>query len=221
MVIVADLQAQPQLLRSLASAEEGREPFRHWTFRDVLPAEIAGEIRSLPFAAPEIGDTAGRRETHNTSRLFFGTRAQARHPVCAVVAAAYQDERTIARLESLCDVSLSGSFLRIEYCLDTPGFWLEPHTDIGAKLFTHLVYLSTEPGSEAWGTDLLAPDGRLVARAEATPNSGLIFVPSHNSWHGFAPRPMTGVRRTLIVNYVRDEWRARHELAYPDEPVGS
>jgi len=84
-----------------------------------------------------------------------------------------------------------------------------------------LIYLSTEPGSEAWGTDLLAPDGTLVARAPATPNSGLVFVPARDTWHGFAPRPMQGVRRTLIVNYVGCEWRARNELAFPDQPVRS
>jgi len=83
-----------------------------------------------------------------------------------------------------------------------------------------LIYLSSEPGSDAWGTDLLAPDGTLVARAPATPNSGLIFVPASDTWHGFAPRPMQGLRRTLIVNYVGSEWRARNELAFPDQPVG-
>ncbi|MFY7958508.1 MAG: 2OG-Fe(II) oxygenase, partial [Elsteraceae bacterium] len=122
--------------------------------------------------------------------------------------------------ETLCGVSLAGGYLRVEYCLDSKGFWLEPHTDIGAKLFTHLIYLSTGPGSEAWGTDLLRPDGELVARAPATPNSGLIFIPASDSWHGFAPRPIEGVRRTLIVNYVREEWRARHELCFPEQPVG-
>jgi hypothetical protein len=27
------------------------------------------------------------------------------------------------------------------------------------------------------------------------------------------------MRRTLIVNYVRDEWRARHELCFPNRQV--
>ena len=31
--------------------------------------------------------------------------------------------------------------------------------------------------------------------------------------------PLSGIRRSLIVNYVGPEWRARHELAYPDVPV--
>jgi hypothetical protein len=28
-----------------------------------------------------------------------------------------------------------------------------------------------------------------------------------------------GKRKSLIVNYVKPEWRARHELAYPETPV--
>ncbi|GGF43483.1 hypothetical protein GCM10011611_57400 [Aliidongia dinghuensis] len=194
-------------------------PFRHWLLRDVLPDATCRALRALPFAPPRIADTAGRRETHNSSRLFFGAEAQARHPVCAALVAAYQDARVVRRLETLGGIDLAGSFLRVELCLDTQGFWLEPHTDIGAKLFTHLVYLSTGPEARAWGTDLLWPDGTLAARADAVPNSGLIFVPATDTWHGFAPRPITGVRRTLIVNYVKPEWRSRHELAFPQRPV--
>ena len=54
---------------------------------------------------------------------------------------------------------LDGSFLRIECCLDTDGFWLEPHTDIGAKLLTLLVYLSDHPEAGDWGTDIMDPAG--------------------------------------------------------------
>lgn len=40
-----------------------------------------------------------------------------------------------------------------------------------------------------------------------------------DTWHGFGKRPIGGIRRSIIVNYVKDEWRSRHELAYPDRPV--
>ncbi|MCK5444509.1 MAG: 2OG-Fe(II) oxygenase, partial [Rhodospirillaceae bacterium] len=48
----------------------------------------------------------------------------------------------------------------------------------------------------------------------------LIFVPSPDTWHGYEKRPMAGIRKNLIVNYVTDEWRARHELCFPDDPIG-
>ena len=124
-------------------------------------------------------------------------------------------------LERLCDLNLRDSSLRIEYCLDTDGFWLEPHTDIGAKLFTMLIYLSDGPGSEAWGTDILDGELKLVATSPYRRNLGLIFVPAADTWHGFHKRKIEGVRRSLIVNYVKPEWRARRELAFPDRPAGS
>jgi hypothetical protein len=29
---------------------------------------------------------------------------------------------------------------------------------------------------------------------------------------------MPGIRRSLIVNYVKPDWRSRHELSFPDRP---
>ncbi|MFL5257302.1 MAG: hypothetical protein ACJ8AI_31365 [Rhodopila sp.] len=90
------------------------------------------------------------------------------------------------RLEVLCGTVLAGSSLRIEYCLDRDGFWLEPHTDIGAKLYTMLIYLSDEPGSEAWGTDVLDGPDRYVASAPYVRGGGLIFIPAPTRGTGSA-----------------------------------
>jgi len=208
---------------AVAASRRGSVPFRHWLIEDALPREACEAVAALPFAPPPHGtETRGRRETLNSTRIFFSAENRARFPVCDAVAAALQDPATTERLRLLCGVPLAGSFLRIEYCQDVDGFWLEPHTDIGAKLFTMLVYLSTGPGAEAWGTDLL--DGpepeRLVATVPCRFNAGLIFVPGSDTWHGFRPRPIDGVRKSLIVNYVVADWRSRHELAYSDRPVG-
>ena len=47
----------------------------------------------------------------------------------------------------------------------------------------------------------------------------LLFVPSDHTWHGFAPRSFDTVRKSVIVNYVTADWRAREQLAYPETPV--
>jgi len=44
-------------------------------------------------------------------------------------------------------------------------------------------------------------------------------VPGDNTYHGFEKRPIEGVRISLIINYVTDEWRAREQLAFPEEPI--
>ncbi len=206
-------------LSSLEHSDCSAYPFRHWLIDRVLPEETCAAIDALRFRAPAIGDSLGKRETNNSTRLFFGEKQRSTYPVCDEIAVALHSDEVVRQLESLCDVALAGSFLRIEYCLDTDGFWLEPHTDIGAKLFTMLIYLSDDPGSETWGTDLLEGPEKLVATTAYQRNFGFIFIPSNNSWHGFRRRPINGVRRSLIVNYVRPEWRSRHELAFPNRAV--
>jgi hypothetical protein len=216
---VQSLAAGSHVRHALLHARAGARPFRHWTLHDVLPAGLWPLLLALPFAPPAIAATAGRRETNNASRLFVSEHARARLPACDALAEAFQDEATVGLIGDLCGINLAGSCLRIECCLDTAGFWLEPHTDIGAKRLTLLVYLSRHPDAADWGTDLLDGAGRSVGRASGAFNTGLMFVPGADTWHGFAPRPIAGVRRSLIVNYVGPEWRARHELAYPGQPV--
>jgi len=206
-------------LSCLDRAEAATHPYRHWLLDGILPDDTCAAIDALPAVPPPIGDTLGKRETHNTTRLFFGVQERVAHPVCDALASALQGDAVVRRLEDICGIVLSGSFLRIEYCLDTDGFWLEPHTDIGAKLYTMLVYLSDEPGSKAWGTDVLDGPESLVAATPYVRSRGRIFIPAADTWHGFHRRPVAGVRRSLIVNYVKAEWRSRHELAFPHRPV--
>ena len=47
----------------------------------------------------------------------------------------------------------------------------------------------------------------------------MIFVPSSNTFHGFEPRTIEGVRKSVIINYVTTEWRAREQLSFPDHPI--
>ena len=207
------------LREALARAEPRATPYRHWLLAGMLPGTVLRGVDALPVVPPAIGDTAGRRETHNSTRWFFGAGQRAQFPVCHALAAALQSRAMTRALEDHCAVRLRGGFLRIEYCLDTDGFWLEPHTDIGAKLFTMLIYLTDPPVGEDWGTDIYVSATAHAGTAPCRRNHGLIFVPGADSWHGFARRPITGVRRSLIVNYVTPDWRARHELAFPDIAV--
>lgn len=178
-------------------------------------------MRGLPVALPRIVDTQGRRETNNATRSYFSAEARSRWPVARAMAAAFQARPTVDAIEERCATRLAGSFLRIEYCQDTDGFWLEPHTDISPKLLTFIVYLSQPTGREEWGTDLYNSDLSPAGHAPCAPGRGLMFVPAGDTWHGFRQRRITGVRRSLIVNYVKPEWRARHELAFPEAPVAA
>jgi hypothetical protein len=208
-----------RFFRALETADVRQAPYRHWLMQDVLPESVARAITALPFDPPAIGDTMGRRETHNSTRVFFNPETRARFPVIETMVEAFQDHQTIRRLNRTCAIDLTGTSLRIEYCQDVEGFWLEPHTDIRVKKFTMLVYLSTDSAAQTWGTDVYNAELNLVGQSTGAFNHGLIFIPADDTWHGFARRPITGVRRSIIINYVGAEWRARGELADPEHPV--
>jgi hypothetical protein len=125
----------------------------------------------------------------------------------------------VRAIETRTGSDLAGTYVRLEYAQDMEGFWLEPHTDLGVKRFTMLMYLADSADQADLGTDVYRDPETWAKRPPFIDNTALVFVPGANTWHGMARRPIRGVRRSLIMNYVTNEWRAREQLAYPDRPV--
>jgi len=213
-------QIQQAFLACLRNSQRDDTPYPHWLLANCLPAEVADALTSLPFKPADIEDTQGRRETNNDKRIHFGEENRTRHPVMEAISEAFQDKATVDALKALTGAPIDGTSLRVEYCQDTGNFWLEPHTDIGVKKFTMLIYLNREPEAVDWGTDIYSDRETYFGRAPAGFDTGLIFVPGSDTWHGFKVRPIVGIRKSIIINYVSPEWRNRHELCFPDAPVG-
>jgi hypothetical protein len=208
------------LIASLDAAERSDLPFPHWLPTGMLPGDVIQQIDALPVEPPQAEEMIGKRENQNTRRYFFNGQARLDHEVCDQLAQALQGADFVNRLAELTGARLKEGYLRIEYCLDTNGFWLEPHTDSELKLLTMSIYLSRDAGADEWGTDLYDRHQKLVKTARYQRNCGLIFVPTETAWHGFRKRPIPGVRRSLVVSYVKPEWRGREELAFPHRLAG-
>ena len=207
------------LLESIETGKQSEWPYRSWFVEKCLPAPAIGDLLALPFEAPSLQGISGKRELHNATRKYFDGENQARFPVCAAFCAAFQDRRVTDRIANRFGARLSGSYLRVEYAQDIDGFWLEPHTDLGVKVFTMLAYLSKDPSHSDLGTDIYDADKRHIGRSPFISNTAMIFVPSNHTYHGFEKRPIAGVRTSLIINYVTNEWRAREQLAFPEAPI--
>lgn len=207
------------VIASFSAAEIGEYPYRHYIMADAFPGDAVSDIQALPFDAPGLDGTSGKRELHNATRVYFDAENSAKHPVCAAVCKAYQSRKVIDFLEENLDIDLSGTYLRIEFAQDVDGFWLEPHSDLGVKLYTQLVYISDEPGHEDLGTDIFDANKAHVTRSPFAPGGAMVFVPGPDTFHGFKKRPIPGVRKSVIINYVTDQWRAREQLAFPDAPI--
>ena len=204
--------------RSLLAAPVRDTPYRHWILSGVLPADMAERLNALPFPAPALDGVSGSREIHNNTRRYIDAVAIAEHAICRSLAEAFQHPATVALVEDATGARLDGCCLRIEYAQDTDGFWLEPHTDLGVKKFTLLYYLGPD-GQPDLGTDVYRDADTWSHRAPFEVGAALVFVPSDRTWHGFEPRPIPVVRKSLIINYVTEAWMAREQLAYPDTPV--
>ena len=218
--IDADIRPMFDVLgKSLASADVSEEPYRHWIWRNVFPEDAARTLLTLPFPKPELHGVSGKRELHNDTRHYFDAANNGRFPVCDQISRLFQAEETVALLQDTTGADLSDTNIRIEYTLDADCFWLQPHTDLGVKRITILYYLPDLPDQEDLGTDIYKDPDTWAARPRFEWNSALVFVPSDNTYHGFEQREIPRVRRTVIVNYVTQDWRAREQLAYPTLPV--
>jgi hypothetical protein len=194
-------------------------PYRHWLLEGVFPAAVADELADLPFRAPVLDGVSGKRELHNDQRSYFDAAAMQRFPVMRDVAEALQSPSIVRLVNEAFGAPIDDTFLRLEYAQDVEGFWLEPHTDLGVKKFTCLIYLSEGPGHGELGTDIYSSKEKHFGRSPFKRGAAMIFVPADNTWHGFERRPIQGVRKSVILNYVTHDWRAREQLSFPETPV--
>ncbi len=207
------------LLASFESGEEQHTPYRHWFLHDCLPQDTLEDIIGLPFAAPDLGGVSGKRELHNATRTYFDVENRAKYPSCEAFAAAFQDKRVTDWVAQHFGTNLDGTYLRIEYAQDIDGFWLEPHSDLGVKNFTMLLYVSPDETHGNLGTDIYDGEKKHVGRSPFESNGALVFIPADDTFHGFEQRPIEGVRKSVIINYVTNEWRERGQLAFPEDPI--
>ena len=203
------------LLAALGRRRHMRAPYDYWLLSNLLPQDMIAAIGDLPFPPPPASGFDGRREANNSSRRYFTSATRAVSPVIGRVIDLFANPAVVAALSEMTGANLARGRLRIEYCQDVDGFWLEPHVDISAKLMTLLVYVSDDPRLADAGTDVYdaSPEHRPVARAPYRRNDGMLFVPGANTWHGFTRRPIRAVRTSIIVNVVTRDWRSTEELA--------
>lgn len=203
------------LLNCLNKSRHETQPFDYWLLEDALPRADVEAILELPFAPPQDVVFNGRRETNNSTRVYFTRDNQDRFAVCRRIVEGFNSPDVRTAIETVTGADLSDAHLRIEYCQDAPGFWLEPHTDIRVKKFTMLVYLSDDPALRLAGTDIYEgpPDLKYVTSAPFGQNLGVIFIPASNTWHGAGHHPLQRLRRSIIINYVTSAWNDKWELA--------
>lgn len=204
---------------SLNQSSKIEDPYPLWQIDNVFPTEAVDELLEMKAKFATMEYALGRREENNDKRGYFDVNRRKNVPVCDTISNLFQDADTVRAIENKFEIDLAGTYLRIEFSQDSEGFWLEPHTDLGVKKFTMLLGLSREEEAHTWGSSIYRDKDTFHHNAPYESNRAFIFVPSDNTWHGFNARAINGVRKGLIINYVTEEWRARHELSFPESPI--
>ena len=200
--------------KNLNNALSIKDPFNHWAFDKVLPKDLVDKFLKLPIDPPVINSYSGKRESNNKSRIFFNNENCKKYDCMEEIAEIFNSDGIINTLSSICSQELSKGKLRIEYTLDTGDFWLEPHLDIKEKMLTFLIYLSSDTNTYAkdWGTTIYNKDLTFNSKVPYKQNTGFMFVPGKDTWHGVPKQYIFGVRRNLIINYVSSNWKSTSEL---------
>ena len=202
-----------EINKNLSKFELKPKPFKHWLFNNVLLEETVDELLKLSLPLPKIEKHTGKREDQNQTRVFFNKNLCDKHPVIKNIVCVFNHPFVISKLSNICGRDLRKGKLRIEYTLDSGGFWLEPHLDIKEKLLTFLIYLSKDSGSSEWGTTLYNQDLSFNSKAPYKSNMGLMFMSGKDTWHGVPRQNIQGIRKNLIINFVTKDWKSNHELA--------
>lgn len=111
---------------------------------------------------------------------------------------------------NLTGVDCTNGKLRIELCVDAPGFYLNNHIDIPEKLITLLVYVGEGP--RYWGTSIFDENNEYIRTVPFAHNAGWLTHKDADIIHGVRENVIDGNRKSVIINYVIGEWRDHEQL---------
>jgi len=212
------LACQATLAGSLGAARASAFPYPHWLLAEMLPRTLVWSLGALPFAPPPPPLIGCARPP--TGRTAFVTPCEIEaYSACRLVAETFQSAAVVALIARATGARLSDCRLRIALTQEVDGHQCPPRTRQAEARFTVMLALDTG-GQRNLGPDIYFESGDWAAQAPWTPGCALAFAPSARSWHGFEPRMIREVRKSLIIDYAPPGRAAAHELAFPERPVG-
>jgi hypothetical protein len=179
------------------------EPWEHCIVEDFFPEKILKLLQNMPQLSVDYKIINGFRDVLK-NRFFLNNDFFDKNPVFTDILQTLNQKNLF---EEKLNCSLSNCLLRIELIDDCFPFYHESHLDSQEKLLTIIIYIDKDDVLDL-GTDLFLDKDRYAKKIQWKNNSALFFAPSNEKWHGFNPMQYTGIRRLMIVNFVKtDEWR--------------
>ena len=200
------------IFNSLDTARYDKTPFPHYLVHNILTETVCQELLHTTSAhestciydGTRAGDSGGFEK--NNTRFFLTSDVLKQYSFLEKIIIAMQSSEVVAKIASILSIDLSNCYLRVEYIVDKDGFYLVPHQDIIEKRVTLFIYLGDSP--EHCGTDLYDSNQEWCKTIPFKHNTGYMFAPGENTWHGFEKKEMVSVRQALLLNYVtfKTDW---------------
>jgi hypothetical protein len=159
------------------------------------------------------------KKTH-PCEFIFGTDFLQQNPHARRIVKMFLSLEVINSLESLENVKLDKSFLRIMLIKDVPGYEIPVHPDSDKKLFTLQCFFKTDINTtKDLGTQICDEYGNVVKRTIYAENTGTFFFPRQEktnnyipTLHAFINTPIDNYRISLMVNYCKREEVTRDDV---------
>jgi hypothetical protein len=178
-------------------------PWEHWTIDNVFPNELFEALKTHRVNNADYTNVNGFRDIIK-GRTFLGNEYCEEHLSLKPVAEFLNDHKMF---EEKFNCDLSNTYCRPELIHDRYPFFHAIHTDTPEKKLTLIVNIDKEDEKNL-ATDIYVDKETHFAKTEWKDNRGLLFIPSDEKWHGFAPIEYTGIRTIMIINFVdTDVWQ--------------
>ena len=186
------------------------KPWKHFILDDVFSKEDYQILKNFPRLDSGYENITGFRDAID-NRVYLNDKFVHDNPQFKNILRTLNNTDIF---EKIFDVKLSRCSLRPELIDDRYPFFHEVHCDHPDKVLTLLIYIDKDD-EQNLASDLYIDENTHHTKLKWKNNGGIGWTiePNDNKWHGFKPMKYDGVRRILIVNWVKDEvWNDKSQL---------
>ena len=186
------------------------KPWKHFIFDDIFSKEDYQTLKDFPRLDSGYENITGFRDAID-NRVFLNDKFVSKNPQFKSVLRTLNDTESF---EKIFGVDLINCSLRPELIDDRYPFFHEVHCDHPDKVLTMLIYIDKDD-EQNLASDLYIDKNTHHTKLKWKDNGGIGWTiePNDDKWHGFKPMEYKGVRRILIINWVKNhKWNDKSQL---------
>ena len=190
--------------------EVKNKPWKHFIFDNIFAKEDYQTLKDFPRLDSGYENITGFRDAID-NRVFLNDKFVSKNPQFKSVLRTLNDTESF---EKIFDINLVNCSPRPELIDDRCPFFHEVHRDHPDKVLTMLIYIDKDD-EQNLASDLYIDKNTHHTKLKWKDNGGIGWTiePNDDKWHGFKPMKYNGVRRILIINWVKNNiWNDKSQL---------